>query len=363
MTEKDFLPGPYGVLPQEASVKWKAPSNIALVKYWGKTKGQTPANASISFTLDRSATTTSIGFSRRDSGEGFSFDLLFEGRPKEAFRPKVHTFLQRVETYLPYLGDYHLKIETSNSFPHSSGIASSASGMAALALGLMDMESRLVRDMNPGFFLRKASFLARLGSGSAARSIVGDLVLWGKHPGFPQSSDLYGIEYPFEVAPVFRGYRDTILLVHKGEKQVSSSLGHQLMQGHPYAKGRFEQAHDHLSLLGPILAQGDLEGFIALVEREALSLHAMMLSSSPYFILMAPATLEIINRIWDFRTRTGLPLCFTLDAGANVHLLYPEAVEGEALKFVGEELQGFCEGGQFITDRVGKGSVKISDQG
>src|SRR5690606_5755357 len=249
MTEKDFLPGPYGVLPQEASVKWKAPSNIALVKYWGKTKGQIPANASISFTLDRSATTTSIGFSRRDSGEGFSFDLLFEGRPKEAFRPKVHTFLQRVETYLPYLGDYHLKIETSNSFPHSSGIASSASGMAALALGLMDMESRLVRDMNPGFFLRKASFLARLGSGSAARSIVGDLVLWGKHPGFPQSSDLYGIEYPFEVAPVFRGYRDTILLVHKGEKQVSSSLGHQLMQGHPYAKGRFEQAHDHLSLL------------------------------------------------------------------------------------------------------------------
>src|SRR5690606_7325440 len=256
MTEKDFLPGPYGALPQGGEVRWKAPSNIALVKYWGKEKGQIPANASISFTLDHCATTTSIGFSKRESREGFSFELLFEGRPKEGFRPKILTFFQRVEAYVPFLRDYHLRIETSNSFPHSSGIASSASGMAALALGLMDMESRLVPPLDPGFFRRKASFLARLGSGSAARSIAGDLVLWGKHADFPQSSDLYGTEYPFEVAPVFKGYRDTILLVHKGEKQVSSSLGHQLMQGHPYAQGRFEQAHGNLARLRPILAQG-----------------------------------------------------------------------------------------------------------
>lgn len=363
MTEKDFLPGPYGALPQEGEVCWKAPSNIALVKYWGKEKGQIPANASISFTLDHSATTTSIGFSRREPGEGFSFDLLFEGKPKEGFRPKILTFFQRIEAYMPFLRNYHLKIETSNSFPHSSGIASSASGMAALALGLMELERQLVPGMDPEFFQRKASFLARLGSGSAARSIAGDLVVWGKHPDFPQASDLYGVEYPYEVAPVFKGYRDTILLVHKGEKQVSSSLGHQLMQGHPYALGRFDQARDHLSRLRPILAQGDLEGFIALVEGEALSLHAMMLASSPYFILIRPATLEIINAIWAFRQRSGHPLCFTLDAGANVHLLYPEAVEAEALRFIQEELRPHCEGGQFIPDRVGKGATKIKGLG
>jgi len=227
----------------------------------------------------------------------------------------------------------------------------------------MDIERQLVPGMATADFQRKASFLARLGSGSACRSLGGPVVQWGSHPGIPGSSDLYGLEYPLALDPIFSTYRDTILLVDKGQKQVSSSLGHQLMQGHPYAQSRFVQARENLDRLRPILATGDLEGFTALVESEALSLHAMMLSSSPYFILFKPATLEIIDKIWDFRKRSGLPLCFTLDAGANVHLLYPEAVEGEALKFVGEELQGFCEGGQFITDRVGKGSVKISDQG
>ena len=92
-------------------------------------------------------------------------------------------------------------------------------------------------------FNQKASFLARLGSGSACRSIEGDLVVWGKHDEIEGSSDLYGIKYPYEVHHNFKNYQDTILLVDKGEKQVSSTVGHNLMHNHPFAKQRFRQAH------------------------------------------------------------------------------------------------------------------------
>src|SRR5690606_10125945 len=167
MTEKDFLPGLSGELPQQGRVSWQAPSNIALVKYWGKGRDQIPANASISLTLDRAATTTTVASAKRDIRGGFSFELSFEGRPNEDFKPKIKVFFERIAAYLPFLADYHFDIRTNNSFPHSSGIASSASGMAALALCLMDIERQLVPGMATADFQRKASFLARLGSGSA----------------------------------------------------------------------------------------------------------------------------------------------------------------------------------------------------
>lgn len=361
MTERDFLPGAYEKLPNNGKVTWKAPSNIALVKYWGKRLVQIPANPSISFTLDTCATTTSVSFEKKENKDSFSFDLFFEGRPKDDFKPKIQTFLERIKMYLPFLKKYHFTIETSNSFPHSSGIASSASGMAALSLCFMDIEKQLNPSMEEAVFQAKASYLARLGSGSACRSIKGSLVQWGKHGNIPNSSDLYGVEYPFEVNPVFESYCDTILLVHKGQKQVSSTVGHQLMHGHPYAQNRFQQAFDNLDKLKPILRGGDLEEFIKLVESEALTLHAMMMTSMPYFMLMKPDTLQIINKIWEFREATKIPVCFTLDAGANVHLLYPESDKEKVQDFIQDALAEHCENGQYIHDQVGKGAIKIND--
>nr|WP_297787083.1 diphosphomevalonate decarboxylase [uncultured Allomuricauda sp.] len=361
MTENDFLPGDYQNLPEKGKVTWKAPSNIALVKYWGKRPVQIPANPSISFTLDACATTTSVSFEKKNTKESFSFDLFFEGKPKEDFKPKIQTFLERIEIYLSFLKEYHFTIETSNSFPHSSGIASSASGMAALSLCLMDIEKQLNPKMDASLFFAKASYLARLGSGSACRSIKGNLVQWGKHLNIPGSSDLYGIEYPFEVNPVFETYCDTILLVHKGQKQVSSTVGHQLMHNHPYAENRFKQASSNLDNLKPILANGDLEGFIKLVESEALTLHAMMMTSMPYFMLMKPDTMEIINKIWQYREETNTPVCFTLDAGANVHLLYPASDKEKVRDFIKDTLAEHCENGQYIHDQVGEGAIKINN--
>ena len=360
MNEKDFILRSNDLLPESGSHSWRSPSNIALVKYWGKKENQIPANPSISFTLDTCATTTSLEFKRlKEAGSDFSFELFFEDKPKESFKPKIRKFFERIEPYCPYLKQYHFTIRTSNSFPHSSGIASSASGMSALALCIMSLEKEIDGKMNDEYLNRKASFMARLGSGSACRSIEGDLVVWGSHKKTEGSSDLFGLKYPYEVHPLFKNYQDTILLVDKGEKQVSSTVGHELMHDHPFAASRFEQAHKNLDELQNVFREGDLDRFIEIVESEALTLHAMMMTSLPYFILMRPNTLEIINRIWAFRKESGSHICFTLDAGANVHVLYPESEKEEVNEFIERELVAYCQNGHYICDQIGFGAKKL----
>lgn len=360
MTEEDFIPATYLLAKEEGSVTWNAPSNIALVKYWGKAANQIPANPSISFTLDTCSTITILSYEKVKNKVGpFSFDVRFNGRSLEGFRPKIETFFGRVEKYLPFLRAYHFTIETSNSFPHSSGIASSASGMAALALCLMDLEKEATPEMTPGFFNRKASFLARLGSGSAARSIEGGLMQWGAHDDVKGSSNLYAIKYPYGIHENFKKYRDTILLVDKGQKQVSSTVGHNLMHHHPFAQQRFAQAHENLIKLKSVFSTGNLKEFIKIVESEALTLHAMMMTSQPYFMLMKPNTLKIINKIWAFRETSNTHVCFTLDAGANVHVLYPEFEKEKIDQFIKNELVVYCENQQYICDRIGFGAKKM----
>lgn len=339
--------------------RYSAPSNIALVKYWGKKEHQIPANPSLSFTLRHCKTITQLTFEKKTDKE-ISFDLFFDGKPKESFRPKVQKFLERIEPYCSYINTYHLTIDTSNTFPHSSGIASSASGMAALAFNIMALEKQLNPALTKEYILQKASFLARLGSGSACRSIRGSIVVWGATESIPGSNDHYGIPFEETLHPVFEHYQDTILLVDKGEKQVSSTVGHELMHGHPFADQRFAQAHTNIAQLKEILKKGAIQEFIALVESEALTLHAMMMTSQPYFILMKPNTLEIIQQIWKFRSETRIPLCFTLDAGANVHLLYPLENKAEVQRFIEDHLASYCENGQYIHDETGKG-VQIEE--
>jgi diphosphomevalonate decarboxylase len=364
LTANDFIPAPYSHTLDEGQFQWSAPSNIALVKYWGKKENQIPANPSVSFTLNNCKTITKLAFAKKDiltslntDSDNFSFDLLFEGQPKEDFKPKIQKFLERIEVYLPFLKEYHFTIDTENTFPHSSGIASSASGMAALAMNFMSLEKALNPAMTDDYFYQKASLLARLGSGSACRSVKGQVVVWGQQANIKGSSDLYGVEFPNEIHANFTNYQDTILLVDKGEKQVSSTVGHDLMHNHPYAQQRFAQAHNNLDALIAIFKSGDLNEFIKVVESEALTLHAMMMTSMPYFILMKPNTLQIINAIWKFRNETKIPVCFTLDAGANVHVLYPENVSEKVLQFIKNELVGYCQNGQYICDQIGNGAL------
>lgn len=356
-SEKDFIASNYTTI-ENANFQWTAPSNIALVKYWGKKDNQIPANPSISFTLNNCKTITSLNVTKKEDVNDFSFDLLFEGKPKESFRPKIQKFLERIVIYCPYLKQYHLTIDTENTFPHSSGIASSASGMAALAMNIMSLEKEINPSISEDYFYAKASFLARLGSGSACRSVKGQVVVWGNHAEVSESSDLSGVDFG-AMHEVFQNYQDTILLVDKGEKQVSSTVGHDLMHNHPFATKRFEQAHENLSQIKEILISGNIDEFVKIVESEALTLHAMMMTSMPYFILMKPNTLEIINKIWSFRNETAIPVCFTLDAGANVHVLYPENAKEKVLQFIKNELVGYCQNGQYICDQIGHGANQL----
>lgn len=350
---KKFILDRYSIELSEKEFSHTAPSNIALVKYWGKNFDQTPKNPSLSFSLTNSCTKTLLkAFPKKNFEEKFDFKIIFEGKENEKFRAKIFSFFEKIVDYLPFLTDFSFEIYTENTFPHSSGIASSASSMAALSVCFMKMEQSFFSLMEEDFFWEKASFLARLGSGSACRSLKGSLVLWGKHISFEQSSDLFGIEYPEKVHSVFKNYQDTILLIDKGQKAVSSSQGHHLMNGHPFAQERFLQAHRNITELIEIFREGNLEKFIEIVESEALTLHAMMLCSRPYFILMKPNTLQAIEKIWKFRRETGTPVCFTLDAGANVHVLYPEKYKKDTQKFIISELLPLCENGQCIWDFV-----------
>ena len=339
------------------NTQWESPSNIALVKYWGKKEKevQIPANASISFTLANCVTTTDLSF---EDANSLSVNVNLDGKPEPGFVPKIEQFLNRISTIFPFVLKGNYTINTSNSFPHSSGIASSASGMSALACAICEIAvKKEVLDDN--HFMQTASELARLGSGSASRSLFGPLAVWGEHADFEGSSDNYAVGYN-EIHNVFNDFCDTILLVHRGQKEVSSTVGHNLIIDHPFAAARFEKANENMTAIKEVLSSGDLDKFIEIVESEALILHSLMMrDSKPYFILMKPNTLSIIEKIWEKRKNEGLKWCFTLDAGANVHFLFPKADEQKAQEFVDNELKQFCQNEAYICDHIGSGPMKL----
>ncbi len=349
MIEQNFL-GKSDFNIQNMLVSTSCPSNIALIKYWGKYENQIPANPSISYTLNHCRTNTSVEFF---ADEPFSVQTFLAGNEEKKFAEKIEKYFKNIEAYLPWILRGKYIIKTENTFPHSSGIASSASGFGAIAKCLMELDKIFTNNSHPELVEgQKASFLARLGSGSACRSLYEGLVVWGKTEVVEGSSDLFAVPYSNEkIHPIFRNFNDWVLLIHEGQKSVSSTVGHGLMNTNPYAERRFQEAHENFEKLSKILETGDMEGFIKLVEHEALTLHAMMMMSDPAFILMQTGTLEVINKIWEFRKITGLALFFTLDAGANVHLLFPNDLDNDRIiTFINQELLQHTQNGGVVKD-------------
>ena len=351
-------------------VGWQCPSNIALVKYWGKRGKQLPQNPSISFTLSKCCTETFVEFEKADR---FGFSFFFEGKENPAFGAKIEKFLLDNQTFFPFINQLHLKVESRNSFPHSSGIASSASSMSAFVMGLIEIESLLVglstgskalvdsvpEPVEGPINMQKASYFSRLASGSAARSVFPAMALWGKTEVYEGSSDEYAVSLAEDIHPVFKTYHDSILIVSGEAKSVSSRAGHALMEGNPYAPARYAQANENIKNLLSALKSGDLDSFINITESEALQLHALMMCSNPSFILMKANTLNIINEIRSFREETKIPICFTLDAGPNVHLLYPDSDAEKVKHFIHDHLAAYCVDNKWIADHVGDGPKKL----
>lgn len=345
----------------KTQVQWSSPSNIALVKYWGKHGQQLPRNASVSFTLSHAKTTTRITMEDMEGVAYPAVDFTFEGRQQPLFAQRTVKFINGLtDVYFPFLKGKKLTIDTQNTFPHSSGIASSASGMSALSLCLCDLEMQCNgTTIYDAAFYRKASLIARLGSGSAARSVFPGMSVWGYHKDISGSSDDCGISVADDVAPVFKNFHDDILIISDKTKSVSSTAGHQLMDNNPFAQVRYEQAEKNLTQLMIALKTGDLEILGKITEDEALTLHALMMCSNPSYILMEPASLEVINKIRKFRQKTGIPVYFTLDAGPNVHVLYPHEYVAEVKKFIREDLSQHCVNNHIVEDQVGDGPQKL----
>ena len=338
-------------------VGWRSPSNIALVKYWGKHGDQLPRNPSISFTLSNAFTETIVQYEKLDyTQDKISTHFYFEGKPNEAFQLRIDSFLNKHLSSLDFLKSVQLNIESRNSFPHSSGIASSASAMSALVLCLLSIEEKLKGTIVD--FTQKASHFARLASGSASRSVFPLASLWGKCE-LQDSSDEYAIQLE-NIDSVFTQFHDDILIVSANEKAVSSSAGHQLMANNPYAETRYARARQHVIDSYTYLNEGNIEALGEIIENEALELHALMMSSNPSYILMQPNTLAIISAIRKFRAESKKPIYFTLDAGPNVHVLYPNEIRHEAQSFINEQLKPFCAQERIINDKVGTGPEQIN---
>lgn len=326
-------------------VTYRSPSNIAFIKYWGKKGRQLPINPSLSMTLSNSYTETTVEFSQSESG----FELVsieVEGVESLKFREKLLTFFNSIIDELSFLKNYKITIKTSNTFPHSAGIASSASGMSALCLCLLSLEAKLE---NKTLDLNRVSFFSRIASGSASRSIFPQFAHWGESF-LDDSSNEFAREIHFENLPKLY---DAIAIVSSSEKSVSSSSGHALIESHPYKEGRILQANHNFKAMVSSLRDNNLNEFGVLLEEEALSLHALMMSSNPSFILLEAQSLEVIKLIREFRLKTNLPLYFTIDAGPNIHMIYPENNKDEIEDFINTTIKPLSK--KIIFDCRGEG--------
>lgn len=338
-------------------VKFRAPSNIAFVKYWGKYGRQFPVNPSFSMTLDKCHTETEIEFSEK-CHEGASIDFYFENAKNPHFESRIKKFLKSIDDITPSLSNFDLKINSKNSFPHSAGIASSASAMAALAGCIVTIEEFSNQSkFSTEEFINRASYIARLGSGSACRSICGPYQVWGTNDlenGLNEyASSFNTVHKEFEVL------YDSILIISKDKKSVSSSQGHRLMNSHFFKEARIEQANENFRNICSAIKTGDFENFGEVLENEALTLHALMMSSYPSFILLEPNSIEIIKKIKSYRNETHLPVYFTIDAGPNIHLIYPEKVSGKIHEFINQELKPLFK--DVIHDQIGLGLKRLDE--
>ena len=334
------------------TVTWESPSNIAIVKYWGKKGFQLPSNPSVSFTLSDCRTITSVTPKlRHQSKENVSFEYFFEGEQYPSFTDRVGSYLNRIAPLLPFLSRHHLTIRSRNTFPHSAGVASSASSMSALALCLLDLQCSGQSEE----FIRQASELSRLGSGSACRSLYPHAALWGESP---EGSDEYAVPVT-NIHKTFKTYRDSILFVSSKVKTTPSRTGHKSMDTHPYKQQRYKLAKERANHVLTLLKEGNENALGDMLEQEAMELHALAATATPSCLYMEPEALRLIRLIRNFREESGLPLYFSLDAGTNIHLLYPERVAQPVRTFIDADLKPWLKPPYTIHDRIGTGPRKV----
>ncbi len=282
-----------------------APANIALCKYWGKRDEalKLPFTGSLSASLGQLGTRTRLRIG--------STDRLRINGVELPSTDKAHARLFGFMDLLRPEG-VRLEVESTNTIPMAAGLASSASAFAAVVKALNILCGW---ELNP----RGLSLLARLGSGSACRSVFEGFVEW--HAG----SDPMGLDsFAEPVAPLWPDFRIGVLALSEAEKPVGSSEGMRrtVATATLYQSWPAQVAQDLPRIRDAVLAH-DFEALGSAAERNALAMHATMISAWPPVLYWRPETVETLHRVWALR-REGLPVYATLDAGPNVKLLLLE---------------------------------------
>ncbi len=280
-------------------------SNIAFIKYWGNRNAalRLPSNGSISMNLAGLFARTQVTF---DPALCCDDVLRINGQAvSESAQRRVTRFLDHVRALAGKT--QYARVVSENNFPMGAGIASSAAAFAALALAA----SRAI-----GLELSEAelSRLARLGSGSACRSVPGGFVEW-------QAGASDADSYAFSIAPPDHWQLvDCIAILTAGHKRVGSSEGHDLAGTSPLQAARIADTPRRLQICRSAILARDFAALAGIIEQDSNLMHAVMITSRPPLFYWEPASLEIMKAVQGWR-RQGVACAYTLDAGPNVHII------------------------------------------
>ena len=282
----------------------QASPNIAFIKYWGNRDShlRIPVNGSISMNLEGLYTRTTVSFNPELNHD----ELILNGQPASTEAThRVGGILDLVR-HLAGMSHY-AHVESENNFPTGAGIASSAAAFAALAAAASNAAGLSLDE--PAL-----SRLARRGSGSACRSVPGGFVEW--LPGEDDHSS-----YAVSIAPPDHwDLVDCIVVVEEMHKPVGSSAGHSLADTSPLQACRVTDAPRRLASCKAAILTRDFEALAEVTELDSNLMHAVMMTSTPALFYWSPVSLKIMQSSAHLRAN-GLPVCYTLDAGPNIHLI------------------------------------------
>jgi diphosphomevalonate decarboxylase len=288
--------------------------------------------------LDCLHSTTTVGFDPKLDHD----DLEVNGQVLTgAAQNRVIEFLDHVRQMAGF--SVYAKMTSENNFPTGSGIASSASGFAALSLAASKAAGLELGQ-------QELSRLARRGSGSACRSVPGGFVEW-----FPGTDDISS--YAVSIAPYDHwDLRDCIAIISREHKETGSTAGHSLAGSSILQKARLDDTRRRLDLCRTAIKKRDFEAFSGVVELDSNLMHAVMMTSEPQLYYWQPATLDVMESVIEWRAG-GMPVCFTIDAGPNVHVIttedYAHSVMGKL-----EQITGVLE---VLIGQPGKG-VRVLEE-
>jgi diphosphomevalonate decarboxylase len=292
--------------------------NLAFIKYWGNRNNELrlPVNGSISMNLDGLETRTTVLFN--DSLVADEVTINGNISPVDA-SARVKRILDEVRGLA---GIYSFaRVESSNNFPIGTGIASSASAFAALALAASTAAGLKLS-------LVALSRLARHGSGSACRSIPGGFVEWAAGSG---DNDSFAVSI---ARPDYWDLTDCITMVNTEHKEIGSTEGHALASTSPLQSARVNDTPRRLDLCRNAILNRDFESFAEIVEADSNLMHAVMMTSVPPLFYWQPATLMVMRNIITARKK-GLPVCYSIDAGPNVHAICASEAANETTALLG----------------------------